>query len=91
MQLTLSQALLVLIFQTARAGRRANLTLFCKRWRTGATALQGAFDELEERGLLNVGPAGERLTLEGLALGAALTKKSAQRRRPLATCRPLAA
>ncbi|MES1184807.1 MAG: hypothetical protein ABUL60_13415 [Myxococcales bacterium] len=91
MQMPLPQALLVLVFRSARAGRRPNLTAFCRRYRASVVALQRAFDELEQQGFLSFCPEGERLTLEGLALGAALARRNARQKRPLAACRPLAA
>jgi DNA-binding IclR family transcriptional regulator len=91
MQMPLPQALLVLVFRSARAGRRPNLTAFCRRSRVSVAALQNAFDELEQQGLLSFCPEGERLTLQGLALGTALSRRSSGRARPLATCRTLAA
>jgi hypothetical protein len=89
--ITLSQALLVLVFRAARVGRRANLTRFCQRCRVDAEALAAAFTLLEERGFLTLDNGDERLTLEGLALGAALSKSWSETRRLLASCRPLAA
>lgn len=91
MQMPLPQALLVLVFRSARAGRRPNLTAFCRRSGISVAALQSAFDELERRALLSFCPEGERLTLQGLALGAALSRRNSGRTRPLATCRTLAA
>jgi DNA-binding IclR family transcriptional regulator len=91
MQMPLPQALLVLVFRSARSGRRPNLTAFCQRTRTSVAALQRAFDELETAGLLSFSPEGERLTLEGLALGAALARRAVTRQRPLTACRSLAA
>lgn len=91
MQITLSQALLVLVFRAARVGRRANLTRFCQRCRVDAEGLAAAFIRLEEQGLLTLDNGDERLTLEGLALGAALSKSRSETQRPLAFCRPLAA
>jgi hypothetical protein len=89
MQMPLPQALLILVFRSARSGRRPNLTAFCRRTRTSVAQLQCAFDELEHSGLLSFAADGERLTLQGLALGAALSR--AGRARPLASCRRLAA
>jgi DNA-binding IclR family transcriptional regulator len=91
MQMTIVQALLVAVYRSARVGRRANLTAFCKR--SGATpqALQSAFDRLEAEGLVTFNPEGERLTLQGLAVAAALARAANRRHRPLAACRPLAA
>ena len=91
MQMSVTQALLVLVFRSARVGRRPNLTAFCQRSRLGVTELQRAFDELEQQGLLSFAQEGERLTLAGLALGAALSRRTRQVQRPLASCRPLAA
>lgn len=89
--MNVAQALLVLVFRSAKVGRRPNLTAFCERSQLGVSALQRAFDELESSGLLSFSPEGERLTLQGLALGAALSKRASRRHRPLASCRPLAA
>ena len=93
MQTTLPEALLILVFRCARVGRRPNLTAFCKRAGAGVAELQSAFDALERRGLLSFTAAGERLTLEGLAVGAALSRRASAKapRRPLAACRRLAA
>jgi len=91
MQMPLPQALLALIFRSARAGRRPNLTAFCRRSRVSVSALQAAFDDLERQGLLSFCPEGERLTLQGLALGAALSRRASGQQRPLAACRTLAA
>ena len=91
MQMPLPQALLVLVFRSARVGRRPNLTAFCKRFKVTVAALQRGFDELEQQGLLSFGPEGERLTLEGLALATALSRRGQQRHRPLVSCRSLAA
>ena len=88
----LSEALLVLVFRSARGGRRPNLTAFCRRARASVGELQQAFDQLEQRGLLSVGADGERLTLQGLAVAAALVSAKRARPRPLVACRrPLAA
>ena len=91
MQMPLPQALLVLVFRSARVGQKPNLTAFCRRSGTSVAALQSAFDLLEQQGLLSFSAEGERLTLEGLALGAALSRQANRRHRPLAACRPLAA
>jgi len=91
MQLSAAQALLVLVFRSARVGRHPNLTAYCKRARLSVAALQSAFDELEQQGLLSFSPQGERLTLEGLALAASLSRRSSRQHRPLAACRALAA
>jgi hypothetical protein len=91
MQLTLPQTLLVLVFRSARAGRRPNLTAFCRRSRVAVGELQSAFDQLERQGLLSFSPEGESLTLAGLAVGASLSRKASTGHRPLAACRPLAA
>jgi DNA-binding IclR family transcriptional regulator len=90
MQMPVAQALLILIFRSARAGRRPNLTAFCRRTSTSVAALQRALDALEQQGLLSFYPEGERLTLQGLALGAALSRRGSMPR-PLAACRSLAA
>lgn len=91
MQLSLPEAVLVLVFRAARHGRRPNLTAFCARSRTDLVQLENAFDVLDARGLLSFDAEGERLTLEGLALGAALSASLGSERRPLRWCRPLAA
>ena len=91
MQMPLPQALLVLVFRSARLGRRPNLTAFCRRARASVAQLQAAFDQLEEEGLLSFSPEGERLTLQGLAVGAALSRRGSRQHRPLVACRPLAA
>jgi hypothetical protein len=91
MQLTLRHALLVLVFRSAKVGRRPNLTAFCQRRGITVRALQRAFDELEGSGLLSFSPQGETLTLQGLALAAALSKQASSKHRPLVSCRPLAA
>lgn len=91
MQMPLPQALLILVFRSARAGRRPNLTAFCQRSQASVAQLQAAFDQLEEQGLLAFSPEGERLTLQGLAVAAALSRAKPHAHRPLAACRPLAA
>lgn len=91
MQMTTVQALLVSVFRAARGGRRPNLTAFCKRSGSSVAELQAAFEQLEAEGLLTVSPEGERLTLKGLAVGAALSRAATRRHRPLIACRPLAA
>ena len=91
MQLSLPEALLVLVFRAARVGRRANLTAFCARRRIGIPALEAAFAHLEQCGLLSFERGHEQLTLAGLAWAAALSKSHHAQQRPLASCRPLAA
>ena len=91
MQKNLAQALLIAVFRTARSGRRPNLTALCRRQRASAAELQEVFDQLEEQGLLALTPKGERLTLQGLAVAAALSRRASEGHRPLASCRPLAA
>jgi DNA-binding IclR family transcriptional regulator len=91
MQMPAPHALLVLIFRSARVGRRPNLTAFCKRTDLTVAALQRAFDQLEQQGLLSFSPEGERLTLQGLAVAASLSRRARRQHRPLASCRPLAA
>jgi DNA-binding IclR family transcriptional regulator len=91
MQTTLARDLLILVFRAAQTGRRPNLTAFCRRSGVGAATLQRAFDELEQRALLSFTPAGERLTLQGLAVAVALARHARPRQRPLAACRPIAA
>ncbi len=89
--MTIVQALLVTVFRAARVGRRPNLTAFCKRGGASVAQLQAAFDQLEAEGLLSSTPEGEQLTLQGLAVAAALSRAVERRRRALAACRPLAA
>jgi len=91
MQLTLPQSLLVVVFRSARAGRRPNLTAFCKRSGASVADVQRAFDELEQQALLSFSPEGERLTLQGLAIGAALARAVRAGHRPIVSCRSLAA
>ena len=91
MQMPAHQALLVLVFRCARAGRRPNLTAFCKRVGITVAALQQAFDRLEELGLITVSPQGENLTLQGLAVAASLSRSLSNRHRPLRSCRGIAA
>jgi hypothetical protein len=91
MQTTSTEALLILVFRSARGGRRPNLTAFCKRHKLGVAELQVAFDQLEGRGLLRISPQGESLTLEGLAVAAALSRSMSRRHRPLVSCRSIAA
>ncbi len=91
MQLSVTEALLILVFRAARHGRRPNLTAFCARRGVGVAELEQAFERLEQRGLLSFDSRGESLTLQGLALGAALSRRASARQRPLASCRPLAA
>ena len=85
------EALLLLVFRCARSNRHANLTAFCKRARCSVVELEAALQSLEQRGLLSIDLRGEHLTLEGLAVGAALARRAAAERRPLAACRSLAA
>jgi hypothetical protein len=91
MQLTVPQSLLVLVFRSARSGRHPNLTAFCRRSGAGVAELQQAFDQLEQQGLLSFSAEGERLTLQGLAVAAALARQASARHRPIASCRALAA
>ena len=91
MQMPLPQALLLLVFRCARNGRQPNLTAFCKRERSSVAELQAAFDSLEQQGLLSFSGQGERLTLQGLAVAAGLSRVATTRHRPLAMCRSLAA
>jgi len=86
-----AEALLILVFRSARVGRRPNLTAFCRRTGLKVAELQRAFDVLEERGLISFNAEGERLTLEGLALATALSRRTKRQHRPLASCRALAA
>ena len=88
--LPLPQALLVLVFRAARCERRPNLTAFCRRRRCSVPELEHAFDRLETEGLICFYPEGERLTLRGLAIAAALAKQTTLQR-PLAHCKALAA
>ena len=89
--LPLPQALLVLVFRAARCERRPNLTAFCRRQRCSVLELERAFERLETQELITFYPEGERLTLRGLAVAAALAKQSSQQQRPLAHCKALAA
>jgi hypothetical protein len=89
--MSLPEILLVLVFRAARSGRRPHLTALCRRTRCKVTDLEKSFELLEQRGLLWFDARGERLTLAGLALGAALSKASRQRLRPPVSCRSLAA
>jgi hypothetical protein len=91
MQLSLPEALLVLVFRAARHGRRPNLTAFCARSRTDLARLEAAFEALEAGGLLSLHPEGERLTLQGLAVGASLSARLGTSQKPLRWCRPMAA
>ncbi len=91
MQMTAPQALLVLVFRCARAGRQPNLTAFCKRFSLSVDQLQRAFDQLEEQGLLSFTARGESLTLQGLAVAAGLSRRVQVKQRPLASCRSAAA
>lgn len=91
MQLSLDEALLVSVFRAARSGKRANLTLFCRRRGASVEQLAKALARLEGRRLLSLERSGERLTLEGLAVAAALSSRLRRLQRPLAACRSLAA
>jgi ribosomal protein S19E (S16A) len=91
MQMPITQALLVLIFRCARAGRRPNLTAFCRRHALRVAQLQAAFDQLEHAGLVSFSPQGEQLTLEGLAIAASLSRRVSASLRPLVSSRRLAA
>jgi hypothetical protein len=91
MQMSLPEKLLVQVFRCARVGRRPNLTAFCRRTRATVVELDAAFGLLEDRGLLTMSPAGESLTLAGLALAAVLARSARETSRPLSSCRPLAA
>jgi DNA-binding GntR family transcriptional regulator len=91
MQMTTVQGLLVLVYRSARLGRRPNLTAFCRRGGISVACLQAAFDRLEQEGLLTIDDRGERLTLPGLAVAAALARASSRRQRAVSACRPLAA
>jgi hypothetical protein len=84
---TLSKALLVLVFRSARSGRRPNLTAFCRRSAVSVADLQRAFDLLEGSGLISFTPEGEQLTLQGLAVAAAWSRASRSTPRPLVACR----
>ncbi len=83
----LADALLVLVFRCARSGRQPNLTAFCRRTSASVAELRRAFGQLEGRGLINLTPAGERLTLQGLAVAAALSRARRAAPRPLVACR----
>jgi hypothetical protein len=91
MQMTTVQGLLVLVYRSARVGRRPNLTAFCERGGVSVAELQAAFDRLEEQGLLAFDHHGERLTLQGLAVAASLARASSGRHRPAMASRSLAA
>ena len=91
MQDNLPEAFLVLVFRATRAGLRPNLTAFCQQRGASAAALGHAIDFLERRGLLGFGQHGEKLTLAGLAMAAALSRRASERDRPLAACGRLAA
>lgn len=91
MQMTAPQALLVLVFRCARAGKKPNLTAFCKRFGLSVSQLQRAFDQLEQEGLLSFSARGESLTLRGLAVAASLARGIQAKQRPLASCRAAAA
>lgn len=91
MQIPVHQALLLVVFRSARAGHRPNLTAFCKRFALSVEQLQRAFDELEQQGLISISPQGETLTLPGLAVAAALARSMSRRHRPLVSCRNVAA
>lgn len=85
------QALLVLVFRCARAGKQPNLTAFCKRFDLSVSQLQRAFDRLEQEELLTFSARGESLTLKGLAVAASLARRAQAKQRPLAACRAAAA
>ncbi len=91
MQMSLPETLLVQVFRSARAGRRTNLTTLRRRAGVSLKELEQAFSLLEKSGLLTLGPAGESLTLAGLATAAGLAASARERQRPLAVCRRLAA
>jgi len=91
MQMTLPETLLLQVFRSARVGRRPNLTALRRRAGASLEALEQAFRLLERNGLLTLGPAGETLSLPGLATAAALAARARDRHRPLAACRRLAA
>jgi hypothetical protein len=88
--MTVPQALLVLVFRCARAGKQPNLTAFCKRFGLSVPQLQEAFDELELAELLSFSARGESLTLKGLAVAASLSRRVKSKQRPLAACRSAA-
>jgi len=83
----LSEALLVLVFRCARSGRQPNLTAFCRRTAASVAELGAAFDQLERRGMIHFMASGERLTLQGLAVAAALSRARRAAPRPLVACR----
>ncbi len=89
--LTVPQALLVLVFRSARAGRQPNLTAFCRRFGLRVEQLQQAFDLLEAGALVTFSARGESLTLKGLAVAAALSRQVRAQHRPIASCRGVAA
>lgn len=83
----LAAQLLVLLFKASRRQSRLNLAAIGHRRGSSLADLQAALDLLAERNLIAFGPAGERLTLSGLALAATLARTTAARQRPLAWCR----
>ncbi|MDF3065309.1 MAG: hypothetical protein K0R38_910 [Polyangiaceae bacterium] len=91
MQMPVTQALLVLVFRGARAGKKPNLTAFCRRFGLSVSQLQHAFDQLEHAELLSFSARGESLTLKGLAVAASLSRGVKVTQRPLASCRSAAA
>jgi hypothetical protein len=91
MQMSLAEIVLLQVFRCARTNRRPNLTALCRRAGASAQELESVFERLEQQGFLSFGAEGERLTLAGLALGAALSRAASRRHRPLAACRRLAA
>jgi hypothetical protein len=82
---------LVLVFRCARAGKKPNLTAFCKRFGLSVAQLQQAFDQLEHADLVSFSARGENLTLQGLAVAASLSRRVQVKQRPLAGCRAAAA
>jgi hypothetical protein len=90
MQMSVPQALLVLVFRCARAGKQPNLTAFCERFSLSVPELQHAFDQLELAGLVSFSARGESLTLQGLAAAAALSRRAQGKQRPLAARRSAA-
>lgn len=90
MQMSVPQALLVLVFRCSRAGKQPNLTSFCERFALSVPELQHAFDELELAGLMSFSARGESLTLPGLAVAAALSRRAQGKQRPVAASRSAA-
>ena len=91
MQLSLPQALLVLVFRAAHHSRPLDLPTFSRRSGASPGIIARALEGLEGRGFLTLHRGAPRLTLGGLALAASLSARVSRQARPLARCRPLAA